>query len=182
MKAQEVNAMTIRPYLPAQDFAEIRQWQTDERTHALWCANRFPYPLTAEGFAQGLQTVHEQCGDDPYLAVDETGTAVGFFCRSMNAQTKEAMLKFVIVDPRLRGQGIGTAMLRAAVEACFAETGADAVQLMVFAENAAAKHCYQKVGFRERSLTPEAFRFRDEAWRRCNMIVFRKEKVQKDGI
>ena len=81
----------------------------------------------------------------------------------------------MIVDPQLRGQGIGTGMIRAAVRDIFAKTDASAVQLMVFDANTAVGNCYRKAGFTERALTPEAFRFGDEAWGRCNMVIRRGE-------
>ena len=50
---------------------------------------------------------------------------------------------------------------------------ADAVHLNVFPENPSAKKCYEKVGFKERTLTENAFSFKDESWGRCNMITTR---------
>ena len=50
---------------------------------------------------------------------------------------------------------------------------ADAVHLNVFPENPGAKKCYEKVGFKERTLTENAFSFKDESWGRCNMITTR---------
>jgi len=41
--------MRIRPYLN-KDFDIISQWITNERSHALWCANLIPYPLEKKGF------------------------------------------------------------------------------------------------------------------------------------
>ena len=38
---------------------------------------------------------------------------------------------------------------------------------------ALAKKCYEKVGFKERTLTENAFRFKDESWGRCNMVIKR---------
>lgn len=32
---------------------------------------------------------------------------------------------------------------------------------------------YEKVGFKERTLTENAFSFKDESWGRCNMITTR---------
>ena len=49
----------------------------------------------------------------------------------------------------------------------------DAVQLNVFPQNPGAKKCYEKVGFKERTLTENAFRFKDESWGRCNMVIKR---------
>ena len=45
------------------------------------------------------------------------------------------------------------------------------MQLNVFPENPGAKKCYEKVGFRERALIENAFRFKDELWGRCNMVI-----------
>ena len=36
-----------------------------------------------------------------------------------------------------------------------------------------AKKCYEKVEFKERTLTENAFRFKDESWGRCNMVILR---------
>ena len=35
------------------------------------------------------------------------------------------------------------------------------------------RQCYEKVGFKERTLTENAFSFKDESWGRCNMITTR---------
>ena len=141
----------------------------------MWCADRFPYPPDAAGFADSLRKIRAQSGDLPYIAEDSTGRAVGFFCYPAEPRDGEILLKFVIVDPQLRGQGIGTKMIRAAVREIFAKTDASAVQLMVFDANTAAEKCYRKAGFAERALTPEAFRFGDESWGRCNMVIRRGE-------
>lgn len=158
----------------------LRQWDTGLRTHMMWCAGRFPYPPEPERFANALRTLRESTGDLPYAAADESGRTVGFFCLSPNAETHETMLKFVIVDHRLRGKGIGTEMLRLAVRKCFAETDAEAVQLNVFAQNPAARQCYRNAGFTERSVTPEAFCFGDERWDRCNMVIRRADVNERN--
>lgn len=74
------NAVTIRRYLHEQDFEALRQWSTDARTHAMWCADLLPYPPDAEGFADALRQIQARSGDQPYLAADAAGEAVGFFC------------------------------------------------------------------------------------------------------
>lgn len=163
--------MKIRPYHPEQDFEAVGQWMTDPRMHAMWCANRFPYPADAAEFSAALEQICETGGDEPYVAADENDHAIGFFCCALNAE--EIMLKFVAVDRTLRGQGIGTEMVRLAVQYIFDHSNAKAVQLNVFSGNPAAKKCYLKAGFAERSVTPAAFRFADEAWDRCNMVIYR---------
>lgn len=120
-----------------------------------------------------MQEAEERFGDSPFVATTDDGTLVGFFCFSVNLNTNEGMLKFVVVDNAIRNKGYGCEMIKQAVKYAFEIAKADAVQLNVFPENPGAKKCYEKVGFSERALTENAFRFKDELWGRCNMVITR---------
>lgn len=164
--------MRIRPY-QNKDFDIISQWITDERSHALWCANLMPYPLEKNSFDALLQEAEERFGDSPFVATTNDGQVVGFFCFSVNLHTNEGMLKFVVIDNTMRNKGYGCEMLKLAIKYAFEIAKVDAVHLNVFPENPGAKKCYEKVGFKERTLTENAFSFKDESWGRCNMITTR---------
>lgn len=162
--------MKLKEYIPSKDFDSIKNWIDDERTHAMWCACRFEYPLEKENFEEVLKDMHSKWGDTPFVASLDDGNTVGFFCYSLNNETKEGMLKFVVVNPSLRGKGVAREMLDMVSQYAFEETGAKALHLNVFSENIRAKKCYQKAGFTERSVTENAFSYKDESWGRCNMI------------
>ncbi len=166
--------MEIRAFDLDKDFERIKNWAADERIHSMWCANRFRYPLEKESFAEGLKDIHERCGDLPYAAVIDD-SPVGFFCYSFDPDTREGMLKFVIVDPSYRGKGVAKEMFALILRHVFSKTDAEAVQLMVFPQNPRAKRFYEKTGFKERRTEPGAFTFKDESWDRCNMVI------DKDG-
>lgn len=166
--------MRIRPYISNSDFDEIRKWITDERTHSMWCANLLNYPLEKENFEDKLAEMAVKFSDSPYVATTDEGKVIGFFCYSVNLDTNEGMLKFVMVSPEFRGKGYGREMVALAVKFAFAITKADKVQLNVFSVNAAARKCYSSVGFTERSIAENAFRFNDEVWGRHNMVIARK--------
>ena len=169
--------MKLRAFDIDKDFDVIKNWITDERTHAFWCANHTNFPLEREDFSLLLKEIDEMFGDAPYVATTDDGEVVGFFCiGGVNKETKETMLKFVMVDGSKRGQGIGKEMLKLVVNHIFETTDAEIVQLNVFPQNPIARKCYEGVGFVERKLTPGAFTYKDEAWDRCNMII------RKDGI
>lgn len=164
--------MRIRPYLN-KDFDIISQWIIDERSHALWCANLIPYPLEKIEFDDLLQQAGERFGDSPFVATTDDGRVIGFFCFSVNLNTNEGMLKFVVIDDTIRNMGFGCEMLNLAVKYAFEIAKADAVQLNVFPENTGARKCYQKVGFKDRTLTENAFNFKEESWGRCNMVIIK---------
>ena len=163
--------MKIREYNAETDFATIASWSVDERTHALWCANLTPFPLEIEGFTALLESFKSRFGDTPFVALDDNGEVEGFFCYSMNEETLEGMLKFVMVDPNRRGKGLGKEMIREAVKYAFTASKAQAVQLVVFAGNSRAECCYKSVGFHERQAIMNPFTYKDEQWPRRNMVI-----------
>ena len=171
-----VAIMKLRSFNPDKDFDTIKTWITDERTHAFWSANRFSYPLDRENFEVTLKENGQNFGDAPYVATDGSDTAVGFFIYAYNQETKEGMLKFIVVDPERRGKGTAREMLKLATEQAFTNPDAIAVHLNVFPENARAKRCYEKAGFTERKTTPKAFAYKDELWDRCNMVMKREDE------
>ena len=165
--------MRLRPYIPEKDFEMIRGWITDPRTHALWCGNRFEYPLSGENFHETLRGFTIRRGDIPFVAVGDDGAVTGFFSYSLRPETNEGLLAFVVVDPARRRQGLGKAMLRLALDYAFRISKADAVTLHVFTENTGAVRCYEGIGFTEVKTDQNAFSFRDESWGRRSMAVRR---------
>lgn len=165
--------MRIRPYIESKDFDEITKWITEERAHALWCANLIHFPIEKDNFVKVMQEAAERFGDSPYVATSDDGELIGFFCYSVNLANNEGMLKFVMNNPQYRGKGYGKEMLRLAVKYAFEITNAQAVQLNVFPENEIAKKCYEAVGFTERKTDLNAFAYKDESWGRCNMVIRR---------
>lgn len=163
--------MRIRPYIPDKDFEYVSKWIDNERTHAFWCANRLPYPITQQFFHDFLEKNAIDWTDSAYVATENSGQLIGFFCYSINTEDNIGFLKFVIVDKTKRGNGFGKEMLNLALQYAFQITGAKAVQLNVFNENSLAKQCYEKVGFVARNMDKNVFPFKDELWSRCNMII-----------
>ena len=109
--------------------------------------------------------------DSAYVATENSGQAVGFFCYSVNTADNIGFLKFVIVDKTKRGKGYGKEMLNLTLQYAFQISGAKAVQLNVFNENTLAKQCYEKIDFVERKIDKDVFAYKDELWSRCNMII-----------
>ena len=166
--------MRIRPYLD-KDFDIISKWITDVRSHALWCANLIPFPLEKSSFDKFLIEIGNRFRDNAFVATTDSGDVIGFFCFSVNLDTDEGMLKFVVIDNSMRNKGYGCEMIRLAVKYAFEIEKAKTVQLNVFPENIGALKCYQKVGFAQRKLAENAFKFGEEFWGRCNMVIVKEE-------
>ena len=163
--------LRLRPFNFNKDFEELKNWSADERVHAMWCANLIPFPIEEDGFKKTMNDFSERFGDSPFVATTEDGKLAGFFCYSLNLENNEGMLKFVMINPSMRNKGFGKEMLQLAAKYSFEITKADSLQLNVFPENIGAKKCYEKVGFTERKTDLNAFKYKDESWGRCNMVL-----------
>lgn len=183
--------MKLRAFNIDTDFVIMKNWITDERTHMMWCAGQLPFPMTRPAFEDFLARISAN-GDRPYVAIPDDsdcpyGTVtsdekpLGFFARSLNTETNESMLKFIVVDPEARGKGVARKMLRLAIADAFENDHADAVHLNVFSTNPRARKCYEKVGFTERETTAGPFTYKDESWGRHNMVI-RRDDFQKMTI
>ena len=64
--------MRLRPYIPSSDFDAIKNWVTDEKTHALWSAKHAAYPLERNAFDKFLADMYTKHGDCPLLSLQIT--------------------------------------------------------------------------------------------------------------
>lgn len=163
--------MRLRPYRSKSDYEYVEKWVNGERIHALWSANLLPCPLSKEALDAFLERDAKEWGGDAYVATEDDGTPMGFFCYSVNQTDNIGFLKFVLLDPDLWGRGYGVQMIRLALKYAYEITGVKLVRLAVFHVNEAAVRCYTKAGFTTESVTKEAFSYRDEKWDRILMIA-----------
>ena len=134
--------LTLRAYQKT-DAETILSWCREERGFYQWTAGVMgDYPLTAEqfGFVENLLP----------LTAWEDDRLVGFFTlREASASPLDLRFGFVIVDPALRGTGIGKKMLQLGLKKAFSELQAQCVSLVVFENNVSAHRCYLSAGFQE---------------------------------
>ena len=132
----------IRPYKDS-DQAAILSWCTDEDLFYRWTAGVLgEYPITPEKFRKTGDLMR-------FTAVDDT-KVVGFFTmRNPKPTLEELRFGFVIVDPEMRGKGVGKAMLQLGLAYAFRIYKAEKVTLGVFEDNLSAFHCYKAAGFQE---------------------------------
>lgn len=163
--------MRLRPYIASRDYEYLQKWVNDERTHALWCANMIPYPMTYEKFQEVLEKDSYDWRGCAFVATEDNGKQCGFFVLAINELKDMGFLKFVIVDNELRGKGYGKEMITLILKYAFEIAGVSLIQLNVFDINESARRCYSSVGFMEDSIAEKAFIYKDESWGRCHMTI-----------
>ena len=68
--------MRLRPFILDCDFNEIENWISNDRAHAMWCANLIKYPIEKENFDHVMLEAAARYGDSPYVATTNDGKVV----------------------------------------------------------------------------------------------------------
>ena len=135
-----------------EDAEIICTWLKKEDDLYRWSADRFnKFPLTAEDIISNYAPQKESDRFLPVTMADDEGKIVGHFIFRYPKEDDNSTLRFgfVIVDPALRGKGLGKEMLLRGIEFAKMVPGVKRVDLGVFENNPAAKKCYESVGFKE---------------------------------
>jgi RimJ/RimL family protein N-acetyltransferase len=120
----------------------------------------------------------ETLADNSLIVVAEAaGQIIGFVtCHGGNrAATRYASGIGISVDVEWRDKGVGTALMRHAVEWARQHPTLQRLELEVFEENARALHVYQKLGFAIEGLKRRAY-FKDGAFVNAYMMALIFEK------
>lgn len=132
--------MDLRPFEP-QYAALVAGWATTPQQVAL-LSGREEYPFPAE-----LLTAWREVDDDirPYLYVDGD-EPIGYAELWLDAEEDEVELARIILDPKVRGRGLGTAFVRDLLGPARSAGFAD-IFLRVRPDNVPALRTYHRVGF-----------------------------------
>lgn len=162
--------MKIRKYIIDKDYYFISNWIQNEKVHYLWCAGRFEYPLKYENFNSVLDEHNRDYNDTAYMVTDNEDCPLGFFVCSVNKLDNSGFLKFILLNNKLRGNGIGTSMVKYISDYLSSDKKVSSLKLVVFDANKPARKCYEKAGFVLENEERNAFIFKDEMWGRLRMI------------
>lgn len=170
--------IALRPFT-AEDVPVLLGWITSPEFLVQWGGSGFSWPLDAEQLERTLLPPAEA---EPtmlaFTAVEkESGEAVGHIeLLAINRGNRSAIVGRVLIGPEtLRGQGLGTEMVRAVLRIGFEELGLHRLGLHVFDFNASAIACYEKVGFRKEGRLRDAYRIGDSFWSVYAMSMLEEE-------
>ena len=143
--------MILRDFIK-EDAEIIAGWLKTEDDLYRWSADRFnKFPLYGEDINQSYEPQKESGRFIPLTMVDEDGKVSGHFIIRYPKEDDDSTVRFgfVIVDPEIRGKGLGREMLRLGIEYVKTIPGVKRIDLGVFENNPVAMSCYEAVGFKE---------------------------------
>ncbi|MGN0602240.1 MAG: GNAT family N-acetyltransferase [Oscillospiraceae bacterium] len=139
----------LRPFKP-DDSKIICNWFDNEKTFDFWSGGQYTYPLTAEQFITHYAEYEQDERAWMMTALDESGEVCGHFIFRLADYEKNSIhIGHIVVSPEKRGQGLGKAMVKAALKYAVELMGMKRITLGVYEGNIPAQRCYESLGFKE---------------------------------
>ena len=161
--------VTLREYR-VDDLEAIRGWVNDPET-VRYLSSRYWMPQSASNTGEFFDHATHAVGNAAFFVIADRATDryLGQIdLPSINWKLHSAEVAMVIGKGENRSKGFGEEALRLILEHAFQTLGLERVELEVHMENAAAKRCYEKVGFQLEGVKRHAFfndgHFADVAW------------------
>ena len=145
-------------FTPA-DIDRLIGWIPSLEALQLWTASSFDFPLTREHLEGHLRDSAQRGDRLIYKAVTpEDGRIVGHVeLGAIDYHHRSLRIGRVLLDPEVRGRGLGAEMMRSALSLAFDTLQMHRVELGVFAGNPRAIACYERAGFRREGVRRESF-------------------------
>lgn len=125
-----------------EDIRQILDWNEPTKEFLTQWSN-FTYPLTEEQYVERMESM-----DFKVFAIEQDDTLIGTVqIFSIDYTNKTAYIGCYLLNPNLRGQGLGADALKQLTEYAFSDLELEKVILAVWDYNIGAQKCYEKVGF-----------------------------------
>lgn len=137
-----LRGMRLRP-VTAADLRVVVGWLDSPEAVRRWSGPGFEWPLTFDA----LRLATFGGANAIVWAAELDGRLAGIARLRMLPEPGRGRYGWVLLDPALRGRGLGTDLVRATVRAGFVEHGLLRMDLGVYAHNTAARRVYEALGF-----------------------------------
>ncbi len=134
--------MTLRSAKES-DLPELMTWFSDPGLAYQWGGPGLRFPFDTASFKEDVH--FDEMATYVYRGNDGSLTAFGQFYE----KSGRCHLARLAVNPTVRGQGTGQKFVAELLQRGLAELKLETASLFVLKTNAAAIHCYRKLGFRQ---------------------------------
>lgn len=137
-------------------------FNTDREFLVQFAGPHYDFPLDKK---QLLETVTDE-NILAFKAVEEKNNLMIGHCQliRINRETKSASLGKVLINPRVRGQGYGSNMVKQVMDYAKQKLNLKKLSLRVFEFNTAAYHCYLSLGFSELKREEVFYKTLNKTW------------------
>ena len=134
----------LKTYAPT-DAKTVLSWINDEKTLKMWSRNTFSsHPITEDDLNSYYSAKSKEEKFHP-MSFWDNEELVGHAVMSLDGDV--ARMGFIIIDPKLRGAGMGRKIVSLALDFAFSHNEIEKASLYVYDKNVSAYNCYVKLGF-----------------------------------
>ncbi len=147
------------------DIPKLISWIPDARALLIWSGAGYVWPIDTTQLEQTLSKANNS--DSTYLLLKFLSgkSVIGYIeLRKLNNEESAARIGRVIIDPALRGQGLGNKIINMVKGYAINNFDLKTLSLGVFSFNQRAISAYQNNGFIVTGTKNEAKDFEDEKW------------------
>ena len=166
-------------YFERPDFNQLIRWIDSPEFLLQWGGPQFDYPLNENQLEKYIENANRDTSDTLIYKVihKETGNVIGHVSLGkIDRKNKSAKIGKVLVgEKNLRGQGIGSLMVKELLKIAFEELKLHRVSLGVFDFNESAIACYEKVGFKKEGLLRDCRKIGNDYWSLWEMSILEQE-------
>ncbi|WP_270583587.1 GNAT family N-acetyltransferase [Bacillus smithii] len=166
-------------YFERPDFNQLIRWIDSPEFLLQWGGPQFDYPLNESQLEKYIENANRDTSDTLVYKVihKETGNVIGHISLGkIDRKNKSARIGKVLVgEKNLRGQGIGSLMVKELLKIAFEELKLHRVSLGVFDFNKSAIACYEKVGFKKEGLLRDCRKIGNDYWSLWEMSILEQE-------
>lgn len=172
------HAVELQPFT-RNDFERLIAWSGDAEFLMTWAGPWFKHPMDEQQL-------------EKYISTSETAPPLSKIWKAVLADKNfifghielthidvgngtATLSRILVGDERLRGKGLGSAMVSAAINEAFGTLALHRVHLFVVDSNAAAIKCYEKLGFEIEGHMKEYRKVGDERWGLYQMRLFARD-------
>lgn len=157
----------FRPFVK-EDFDTLISWIDSEKTLLQFSGPVFKYPLTTAQLSLNNAEPNRHA-----YAITETASEkmIAYAELFITKENVSHISRIIIGDPKQRGQGIGSQIIRQLLLNSFEFFGAEKATLYVFDWNFLAIKCYEKAGFVQNPAKTVRFTFQGEELQVLHMSI-----------
>ncbi len=156
------------------DLDLLLKWVPSKQAMVMWSGPTFNWPLTRHQLEAYLKNDRRQYWTGLHPSSKDP---VGHASVLADEKTRTMRLGLILLDPVVRGNGLGRELVTAAVRAGFESSSLPVMTLGVYSHNAPARHMYENLGFREtgqvRSIEVEG-----QQWHALEMQLDRHDLIE----
>jgi RimJ/RimL family protein N-acetyltransferase len=165
----------LKPY-SRDDFERLIVWAPTPEALMLWTGMVFTYPLTRDQLEKHLVFAEKYPERRKIWNATDGDTVVGHIeLNNIWDHDRKATICRVLIDPAVRGKGLGKEMVKTVVRFGFEELSLHRIDLSAWSHNTAAIRCYEACGFTREGVQRDCRRMGDEWWDAVQMSILEHE-------